>query len=81
MSIIEHQHGERPSADSPGCEEYYVLECDVCGECWFVGPKAEELKVNMHVCEGCEKEDNMENDMSDNDMLVGTLFLPAERTR
>ena len=53
--IVEHQRGEKPSADSPGCEEYYVLECDVCGECWEVGPDAEELEFNIHVCAECKK--------------------------
>ncbi len=38
MSVIEHQRGERPSADSPGCEECFVIQCDLCGEC----QKAEE---------------------------------------
>ena len=55
MSVIEHQPGERPSADSPGCEEYYVLECDECGTCWEVGAEAEELELNRHVCAECEK--------------------------
>ena len=55
MSVIEHQHGEKPSADSPGCKEYYVVECDVCGECWEAGPQSEELTVNMHVCAECAR--------------------------
>ena len=55
MSIIEHQRGEKPSADSPGCEEYFVIECDVCGECWEVGPESEELELNLHVCAECKK--------------------------
>ena len=55
MSIIEHQRGERPSADSPGREEYYVVQCDACGECWEAGPKSEELEFNRHVCAECEK--------------------------
>ena len=55
MSIIEHQPGEMPSEDSPGCEEYFVVQCDVCGECWEVGPGAEELESNPHVCAECEK--------------------------
>ena len=55
MSVVEHQRGEKPSADSPGCDEYYVVECDVCGECWEVGPKSEELEANIHVCAECKK--------------------------
>ena len=55
MSVIEHCPGERPSEDSPGCDEYYVVECDVCGECWEVGPKSEGLEVNWHVCAECDK--------------------------
>ena len=55
MSIIEHQRGEKPSADSPGCEEYYVVQCDLCDKCWEVGPKSEELQVNTHVCAECER--------------------------
>ena len=55
MSVIEHCPGEKPSADSPGCEEYFVVECDVCGECWEVGPKSEELEANIHVCAECKK--------------------------
>ena len=55
MSIVEHQRGEKPSADSPGCEEYYVVECDVCGECWEVGPDAGELEFVVHLCDECKK--------------------------
>ena len=55
MSIIEHHPGEKPSADSPGCEEYFILQCDLCGECWEVGPKSDELTVNMHVCAECDR--------------------------
>jgi len=55
MSIIEHCPGENPSADSPGCDEYFVVQCDVCGECWEVGPKSEELEFNRHLCAECEK--------------------------
>ena len=59
MSVIEHQPGEKPSADSPGCDEYYVIECDVCGTRWFVGPNADELELNRHVCAECtEAEEN-----------------------
>ena len=57
MSIVEHQRGEKPSADSPGCEEYFVIECDGCGKCWEVGTKSEELTVDVHVCAECEKEE------------------------
>ena len=59
MSVIEHQHGERPSADSPGCEEYFVVQCDHCGECWEVEPDAEELTVNIHVCAECAKAEEL----------------------
>ena len=55
MSVIEHCPGEKPSADSPGCEEYYVVQCDLCDKRWEVGAKAEELGVNMHVCAKCKK--------------------------
>ena len=55
MSIIEHCPGEKPSADSPGCKECFVIQCDECGECWEVGPQSKELEFNPHVCEGCEK--------------------------
>ncbi len=55
MSIIEHCPGEKPSADSPGCEEYYVVQCDLCGECWEVGPDADELEFDDHLCAKCEK--------------------------
>ena len=54
MSVIEHCPGERPSADSPGCEEYYVVECDVCGECWEVGEDWPGLEDSRHLCAGCE---------------------------
>ncbi len=47
MSFIEHCPGERPSADSPGCDE--------CGECWEVEPKSEELEFAIHVCAECKK--------------------------
>ena len=53
--IIEHQPGERPSADSPGCEEYYVIMCDECDECWEVKPDAEELEFDDHLCAKCQK--------------------------
>ena len=55
MSVIDHCPGEKPSADSPGCDEYFVVECDVCGECWDVSPKSEELEFNPHVCAECAK--------------------------
>lgn len=55
MSVIEHERGEKPSADSPGCDEYFVIQCDVCGECWEVGPDADELESVVHVCAECEK--------------------------
>ena len=54
MSIIEHQRGEKASADSPGCEEYFVVQCDVCGESWEDGTKSEELELSRHVCAECE---------------------------
>lgn len=54
MSIIEHCQGEKPSADSPGCDAYYVVQCDLCGECWSVGPDADELEFNGHLCAECE---------------------------
>ena len=55
MSIIGHCPGEKPSADSPGCEEYYVVQCDLCGECWEVGPYADELEFISHLCAECTK--------------------------
>ena len=55
--IVGYEPLEKPSADSPGCEEYFVVQCDLCGECWEVGPQSEELTVNMHVCEVCENEE------------------------
>lgn len=55
MSIVEHCPGEKPSADSPGCDEYFVVECDVCGECWTVGPKAEEILFDRHLCDVCRE--------------------------
>jgi len=55
VSVIEHCPGEKPSEDSPGCEEYFLVQCDECGECWEVEPKSEELEFNRHVCEGCKK--------------------------
>ena len=55
MSVIEHQHGERPSEDSPGCEEYFVVQCDLCGECWEVGPDVDELEFDDHLCAKCTK--------------------------
>lgn len=54
MSVIEHQRGEKPSADSPGCDEYFVIMCDGCGTCWEVGAKAEELEFDDHLCAECE---------------------------
>ena len=57
MSVIEHCQGEKPSEDSPGCEECFIVQCDLCGECWEGGPKAEELEFNRHVCAECEKEE------------------------
>ena len=55
MSVVEHQRGEKPSADSPGCEEYFVVQCDVCGECWEVKPDADELEFVVNVCAECKK--------------------------
>jgi sulfur relay (sulfurtransferase) complex TusBCD TusD component (DsrE family) len=55
VSVIEHQRGEKPSADSPGCEEYFLIQCDLCGEYWGVGPKSDELTANMNVCAECER--------------------------
>ena len=60
MSIIEHQRGEKPSEDSPGCEEHFVVQCDVCGECWEVEPDADELEVDDHLCAKCQKAEDDE---------------------
>ena len=57
MSIIEHCPGEKPSADSPGCKECFVIQCDLCGECWEVGPKSVELTVDVHVCAECARKE------------------------
>lgn len=56
MSVIEHQPDERPSADSPSFGEYYILECDQCGERWEVRLKAEDVLLDRHLCAKCEKE-------------------------
>ena len=58
--IVEHCPGERPSKDSPGCEEYYVVECDECGTCWEVGPYADELEFVSHLCAECAKAEEVQ---------------------
>lgn len=58
MSIIEHCPGEKPSADSPGCEEYFVVQCDVCGECMNAEVDfrlSSILEYTRHLCAKCEK--------------------------
>ena len=75
MSVIEHCPGEKPSEDSPGCKEYYVVECDVCGECWEVGAKSEELEFNGHLCAVCSQ---AEEESRLSAMLEYTRHLLAE---
>lgn len=60
MSVIEHQPGEKPSADSPGCEECFVIECDGCGDCWEVGEDWPGLEDSRHLCAVCEKAEENE---------------------
>lgn len=75
MSVIDHCPEEKPSADSPGCEEYYVVQCDECGECWEVKSDAEELEFNGHLCAGCTK---AEVESRQSAMLEYTRHLLAE---